>query len=76
MQIHIWNAFASNNSGSYTIVGAFPTEAAAAQVAAELLPIMAAQTQWFEDRAPAPSPLAQLVKKSGIDWEMSREHDE
>ena len=76
MKIHIWNAFASNNSGSYTIVGSFPSEAAAAQIAAELMPVLAAQTRWHEDSAPSPSPLAQLVRKVGIDWETDPQLDE
>ncbi len=33
----MWNAFASNNSGSYSIVGSFPSAERAEQVAAELL---------------------------------------
>lgn len=78
MHIHIWNAFASNNSGSYTIVGWFPSAAEAAQVAAELAPVIAAPIEWFTSDAPSPSPspLEQLARKVGIDWETSRAHDE
>lgn len=76
MNIRIWNAFASNNSGSYTIVGSFPSEAEAAQVAAELGPVIAAQSQWFTSDAPPPSPLAELARKVGIDWETSDTRDE
>lgn len=76
MKIHIWNAYASNNSGSYTIVGTFPSEAEAAQVAAELLPILHEHSRWMESDEPPPSPLSQLVRKVGIDWETSSQHDD
>lgn len=46
MRIRIWSAFASNNSGSYTIVGSFPSEAVAAEVAAALRDAFAAHEAW------------------------------
>jgi len=71
MQIKIWSAFASNNSGSYTIVGSFPTAEAAAAVAAELAPLIAAQTEWLKipkDRL-ASSPLEVLARNNGLVWD-------
>jgi hypothetical protein len=75
MRIHVWNAFASNNSGSYTIVGSFPTEEQAAQVAAELSEVATAHTVWLEatdsrwkERTEEPSPLETFIKKNGLTW--------
>jgi len=50
MRIRIWSAFASNNSGGYTIVGSFPSEAVAAEVAAALRDAFAAHQAWREAR--------------------------
>jgi hypothetical protein len=47
MRLRVWNAFASNNSGSYTIVGRFPDEGAAHAVADELAAVVAAHAQWL-----------------------------
>ncbi|WPB77022.1 hypothetical protein KYC5002_49590 [Archangium violaceum] len=68
MRIHVWNAFASNNSGSYTIVGRFPTEELAARVAAELSQVLEEHERWR--RSPGsrledpenPSPLRVLTQ--------------
>ncbi len=46
MRIRIWNAFASNNSGSYTIVGQFPSPELAQEVAVELAPVIAEHSAW------------------------------
>ena len=64
MTIKIWNAFASNNSGSYVIVGSFPSEALAAEVAAELLEVASAESAWLE-KEEGPSPLDLLADKIG-----------
>ncbi|RKG95299.1 hypothetical protein D7V97_37430 [Corallococcus sp. CA053C] len=48
MKIHVWNAFASNNSGSYTVVGAFEDAETAASVAAELSQLSAAHQAWIQ----------------------------
>ena len=64
MTIKIWNAFASNNSGSYVIVGSFPSEALAAEVAAELLEVACAESAWLE-KEEGPSPLDLLADKIG-----------
>lgn len=70
MRIKVWNAFASNNSGSYTIVGSFDSPEIAATTAAELASVMKAHEQWLLDHegkpATTPSPLALLAEKYGI----------
>jgi len=66
MKIQIWNAFASNNSGSYVIVGQFPTAALAAEVAAELDQVARAHTVWKASDIAGPSPLAAYAARHGI----------
>ncbi len=71
MRIHIWNAFASNNSGSYTIVGSFPSSETAADVAAELAALMQAHDLWlqsFENSTAfdEPSPLSKFADLHGL----------
>ncbi|MFY0562607.1 hypothetical protein ACN28E_02090 [Archangium lansingense] len=83
MRIHVWNAFASNNSGSYTIVGRFPSEELAAQVAAELSEVLVEQVRWrrtpgarWNGEGPepeTPSPLRAFTQthsltQTGADW--------
>ena len=75
MKIRIWNAFASNNSGSYVIVGSFPTEALAAEVSAELGAAAKAMSVWVQ--APeGDSPLAALAAKYGIAYAPEDEGDD
>lgn len=72
MRIRIWNAFASNNSGSYVIVGSFPSAALATEVAAELLAVAKAHSAWLANYDPAPSPpspLAQYAARHGITYD-------
>jgi ribosomal protein L7/L12 len=72
MRIRIWNAFASNNSGSYVIVGSFPSEAAAAELAADLLEVAKAHSAWLANYDPAPSPpspLAQYAARHGVAYD-------
>lgn len=68
MTIRIWNAFASNNSGSYVIVGVFRSTELAQEVAEELLVVCREHSQWRELYADAvpPSPLQKLADKYGI----------
>ena len=73
MKIHVWNAFASNNSGSYTVVGAFNDAEAAARVAEELSQVSTAHEAWAQagmqtgfGRAPRPSPLEDFVVRNGL----------
>jgi hypothetical protein len=72
MRIRTWNAFASNNSGSYVIVGRFPTEALASEVADELREVANAHSAWLdahnEPASPA-SPIAAYAAKIGLAYE-------
>lgn len=49
MRIQVWQAFASNNSGSYTIAGRFEDAAIAHTVAAELGELIVAHSAWLRD---------------------------
>lgn len=67
MRVRTWNAYASNNSGSYTIVGSLPSEQVASELAAELAAMCAAHAEWtgpFEG-----SPLMQLCRKYSLGYE-------
>jgi len=66
MRIRIWNAYASNNSGSYTIVGRFESDESAAKVAAELLAVVKAQSAWAAANGGQPSPLMTFATDSGL----------
>jgi len=66
MRIRIWNAFASNNSGSYTIVGRFPTTELASEVAGELLAVAKEQSSWRNSDGAEPSPLVAYAARYGI----------
>jgi len=68
MRIRLWNAFASNNSGSYTIVGTFHDAATAKAVAAELQSLCDAECEWQRRQwNPAsrggPRPVASLARQ-------------
>ncbi|MFA6208109.1 MAG: hypothetical protein WCT03_17495 [Candidatus Obscuribacterales bacterium] len=67
MKIKIWNAFASNNSGSYTIVGNFPNVELAKEVAAELTAVVSAHDVWIRnDKRISESPLEILAKTHNL----------
>lgn len=72
MRLRAWNAFASNNSGSYTIVGRFPDEVTASAVAQELAALVAEHAKWFEAHeyqrweAKEPTPLERFAEAQGI----------
>jgi len=66
VRIRVWNAYASNNSGSYTIAGRFDSGDAAAKVAAELLALVKAQSAWAAGNGARPSPLATFAQKNGL----------
>ncbi|WP_257461760.1 hypothetical protein [Archangium lipolyticum] len=75
MKIHLWNAFASNNSGSYTIVGRFESEELATRVAAELDEVLTAHDTWlsatesrWQEQTKEPSPLEKFIKENGLTW--------
>jgi hypothetical protein len=72
MRVRIWNAYASNNSGSYTIVGWLPSEEVAREVAEKLTAMIEAHTAWYEGELNqgdgSGSPLALFCRDHGLDW--------
>jgi hypothetical protein len=66
VRVRIWNAFASNNSGSYVIVGRFPTAELAKQVADELLDVAKGESAWRKSPGDGPSPLAVYAARHGV----------
>jgi hypothetical protein len=83
VKVQIWNAFASNNSGSYTLVGRFPDEALAAEVAEELARVSVEHEAWIQeqtakgwDNAQGPSPLEAFVLRHGLTSEKSADADD
>lgn len=73
MRIRLFRAFASNNSGSYTIVGSFRDLETAKDVAKILREVSAEHDVWYRDatgQAPAegepPSPLERFAKEHGL----------
>lgn len=64
MEILLYWAYASNNSGSYTIVGSFQDEATAESVAQLLAEVTEAHTQWHkeEENQSDTSPLDAFVQ--------------
>jgi hypothetical protein len=69
MRISLWNAYASNNSGSYTIVGGFSDPETAARAVEALRPVLAAHTAWHEQQGRgdlADSPLARFAVQCGV----------
>lgn len=74
MKIKIWQAFASNNSGSYTIVGSFPSPEVAEDVAQALRAVSNAHSTWLEGALAeaslddAASPLATFARQEGLSW--------
>jgi len=75
MEIRVWRSFSCNNSSDYYLVASFDSPAKAAEVAAELAPLLAAHAKqkdkMFQDdvRWDAPSPIqVDTAKKYGFDW--------
>jgi len=70
VRIRVWTAFASNNSGSYTIVGSFDKPERAEEVAREIDEVIEAHTAWHLQHPWDPSdesPLAVFAKARGLD---------
>lgn len=67
MKIHVWRAFDSNNSGSYVIVGSFPSESSAAELAREFDEVCRAQSAWLAANAEGESPLTAYARRCGIE---------
>src|SRR5262245_54003035 len=80
MRVRIWNAYASNNRGSYTIVGSLPSEEVASEVAAELAAMIEAHTAWHGagqfQASSADSPLAVFCRTHGLSWRDGRGGDD
>lgn len=72
MRIRLWNAYASNNSGSYTIVGRFETAEAAEALVRDLAPMLREHTDWHmarpEARAAEP-PLHRFLRARDIPFD-------
>lgn len=71
MRIRIFQAFASNNSGSYTLVGTFQSVKIAAEVAEVLRAVAAEQDVWAsrvrgEESNDAESPLEAFARMHGL----------
>lgn len=64
--VRVFRAFASNNSGSYTLLGSFQS-VDDARVVAEELAAMATRMDTFLDRLEGPNPLALLLREAGIE---------
>jgi hypothetical protein len=76
MRIRVWNAYASNNSGSYTIVGRLPSAEVAQRTAEELRALMDAQTIWRDawdgETSVDESPLAHFCRTHALSWSEGR----
>jgi len=70
VRLRIWNAYASNNSGSYTIVGSLPSNEVAQEVAQELAALIDAHTAWLaaQHTSGGDSPLAAFCRSHGLAW--------
>lgn len=79
MKYSIWQQFSSNHSGSFTVIGRFPTQAAAREAADALSEIVQRIDEWYEDPAnqaqiqrdgPIMSPVEAEVKQTyELEWE-------
>ena len=69
MKVRVWSSFASNNSGSYSLVGSFKDGAVAASVAAELARLCAEHDAWLDAPGETPSPLDTFITAHGL-WKL------
>jgi hypothetical protein len=81
MRIRIWNAFASNNSGAYTLVGCFVSPERAREVAQELRVLFEKHDSWVSaarsnEPRDATSPLRKLAEAEGLSTELGVGEDE
>jgi len=71
-EIHLYRAYASNNSGSYTLVGSVPSRELAQSTVEEILQVCSEHSAWLhanEDdpsAASGPSPLDAFVARHGL----------
>jgi hypothetical protein len=80
MRIRIFQAFASNNSGSYTIVGRFREAAVAEEIAGELQTVLAEHAAWIKEHGDytkaGTTPLEAFAKARGLsEGSIGREDD-
>lgn len=72
MRVSVWNAYASNNSGSYTIIGRLPSAEIAERTAHELREVIDAHTAWRDawngETKLEESPLARFCNTHGLTW--------
>jgi hypothetical protein len=69
MRIRLYQAFASNNSGSYTIVGTFESSQDADDIASLLRAVCAEHGPWYEQHAydeDGESPLERFAREHGL----------
>lgn len=67
MRIRIWNAYASNNSGSYVIVGSFGKDVDVAAIATELQEVCRAHGRWMDEPGQnEASPLHEYARAKGV----------
>lgn len=69
MHIDIWNAYASNNSGAYTIIGSFSTPEDASAVVDLLQPVLRQQSEWADARAESLEPLREFAQRNSLPLE-------
>ncbi len=83
MKISIWRQFSSNHSGSFTVIGRFPTESAAGEAAEKLASVIQRIDDWHADPAneaffiqesmdnlrPLTAAEAAIAKEFDIEWE-------
>lgn len=66
-EVRLYRAHGSNNSGSYTLVGAVPSHELAVSTVEEILAVSEAQATWLRDEArKEPSPLDRFVSDHAL----------
>src|SRR5688572_11453356 len=79
MRIRLFHAFASNNSGSYTIVGHFKDASTADEVARLIQEVSDEHHAWHEEHSwdeDGESPLDVFVRRQGLHAEKPGRNDE
>jgi len=74
MKLFIWQQFASNHSGSYTVVGKFETPEAAQQATETLLEHLTQLKAEYGLVPPDQSIASPLVTATASGWEISKQH--
>ncbi|CAN5442910.1 hypothetical protein BH11CYA1_BH11CYA1_10540 [soil metagenome] len=78
MKIKVWQAYASNNSGSYTIIGRFPDAQLAQQVACDLNQLLEKYNEWvfFDKWKTEKSPLEEFAHQHNLHFDPSNDEDD